>query len=197
MGRRPMRSWRKNGESLPKEKHKPAIHPSPHDPRPHTFAARSRARLMLSDRLLLGCSMISAVPACTHGLSASILHAHTAHVMPYNIPLCLPLCRLRKARARAFCCKSSAVCKRSSAAARPQLSCSCSTQTNALATVQQLQRACTVASACNLLLTHTVVAPAVSVVAFIKVLLFCICVRVHRCAVVAQSRQALSRDGTL
>ena len=129
---------------------------------------------MLSDRLLLGCSMISAVPARTHGLSASIFHAHTAHVMPYNIPLCLPLCRLRKARARAFCCKSSAVCKRSSAAARPQLSCSCSTQSNTLTTVQQpLQRACTVASACNLLLMHTVV-QCLSLLS-LNVLLLCIC----------------------
>ena len=78
--------------------HKPAIHPTQHDARPHTFAARSRARLVLSDRLLLGFPMISADPARAHGLSASLLHARSAPGMPHSALLCRHLCRARKTR---------------------------------------------------------------------------------------------------
>lgn len=56
---------------------------------------------MLSDRLLLGLSMIYAGPARAHSLSASTVHARSTRGMPHSALLCLCLCRSRKALSRA------------------------------------------------------------------------------------------------
>ena len=88
---------------LSKRRKNPALRNSPHATTslsPLSLSAHLRCALALLSRLMLSDrSIISVDPALAHGLSASKMHARSAHVMPHSaLYLCQHLCRSRKAQ---------------------------------------------------------------------------------------------------